>query len=97
MTTAPPTVEARARAVGASPRLLRRRLEEVIPLLVPRLRNRYFPAGHKPVFDFEARTLTGLHGGQLVWELRARPNAPVAYDNQQTSRGSVSFRCPPAP
>ena len=43
-------------------------------------------------FDFDERTLTGDNGMMLEWGVRDIPDKPVAYLNQQTTEGTVSYR-----
>jgi hypothetical protein len=53
--------------------------------LAPVVRNGF----GKGKFDFENRCLIGDNGYRLQWKLRLRPEQPIDYKNQQTSRGIV--------
>ncbi|MDP2661738.1 MAG: hypothetical protein Q8R28_13505, partial [Dehalococcoidia bacterium] len=42
-------------------------------------------------FDFDKKQLVGSDGYYLQWRLRAYPNKPEDYNNQQTSTGNVGL------
>ena len=82
-------IEARALAVRTDRKALRKELNEARSCLRSDLRKQF--AGAR--FDFEnARLVTQDGTLSLQWLLRRRPNAPVSYENQQTSQGIVVCR-----
>jgi len=42
-------------------------------------------------FDFEGRRLIGDNGMILQWQTRDKPDEPVTYRNQQTTKGTVTY------
>jgi hypothetical protein len=40
-------------------------------------------------YDKEAKTLRGMNGVVLQWQVRLHPDQPISYENQQTSVGVV--------
>lgn len=79
------TLEEQALAIAADPRALRKRLQDTRSVLTDHFR-RLFGKGR---FDFAGRRLIGDNGLILQWQVRQKPDAPVSYHNQQTSRGIV--------
>lgn len=66
---------------------LEQRLRAARSVLVPQAR-RNFGRGR---FNFLLRQLIGDNGMVLQWQTRNWPSKPVAYLNQQTTEGNVSY------
>ena len=81
------TNEEKARELGNDRKRLLMRLKEAKSVLSREI----FKAFGKGTFDFQNRRLVGDNGYELQWSLRANPDMPESYDNQQTSVGSVSL------
>jgi hypothetical protein len=71
--------------VGENRKQLRQRLVEARAVLSDHVREGF----GKGKFDFERKQLVGENGFVLQWLVRERPDEPVSYENQQTSRGTV--------
>ena len=79
--------EAKALLLATDRRALKKRLRAARAILQGDVRRR-FGQGH---FDFDQRTLTGDNGMVFQWKTRAMPDKPVAYLNQQSTEGNVSY------
>ncbi len=78
--------EVLARRLGSDPRALLKRLEDAKQVLRKDLQQ-YFKEAE---FDFEKKRLVSSKGKFfLQWSTRDNPHAPVSYENQQTSVGTV--------
>lgn len=70
----------------ATPAKLRQRLNAARGVLTDAFRRIFKDAR----FDFPNRRLLNLDGEYVLeWRVRMRPNEPEAYNNQQTSTGTV--------
>ena len=80
------SLEMQASVVGSTRKLLKQRLREAYAVLT---------AGYKKKFtqfrfEFENNRVLSDDGTiALQWRLRAHPDQPPSYNNQQTSRGLV--------
>lgn len=80
------SLEARAYRLGTDRKRLEYRLREARNCLVPELRAK-FGRGR---FNFREKRLESDCGKfAIVWRLRAKPDEPVSYENQQTSAGFI--------
>lgn len=79
--------EAKALLVAVNRKALEKRLRAARSILELQTR-RDFGRGR---FDFKGRRLIGDNGMILQWQTRDKPNEPVAYQNQQTTEGTVSY------
>ena len=81
--------EEKAVVIGNSRTELKNRLLEARAVLKSDEKKR-FGVG---TFDFKRKCLVSDDGKmELAWLIRAFPLKPIAYDNQQTSRGAVRYR-----
>lgn len=81
--------EQEAIKVGSSKTKLRKRLMEARSVLLPKFRKQFTKQAE---FDFENKMLISDDGKlALIWSVRERPDLPISYENQQTTRGSVGL------
>jgi hypothetical protein len=77
-----------ARSVGDDKRRLERELRSAVPLLINALR----PLFKGARFSFRLKRLTSVCGKHVLqWQLRAQPDMPESYHNQQTRRGIIRY------
>ena len=79
------SLEDLAKAIGADRQLLLRRLLEARSMLKDEYRVKF----RRYEYDFDMQSLVGADGYSLQWKLREKPDEPISYGNQQTSRGDV--------
>lgn len=82
--------EEEARAFGNNSKLVEKRLRDSATMLLTKYR-KGLDTPHA-VFDAQTRMLISVDQTYaLVWLLRAKPDQPVGYLNQQLSHGVVSL------
>lgn len=82
------TAEDKARHIGETPELLKELLRDTVTMYTKPYRELF--KGAK--FDFSRKCLWANDGQHaVVWDLRAYPDKPQSYRNQQTSLGRVSL------
>ncbi|MDP2660447.1 MAG: hypothetical protein Q8R28_06945, partial [Dehalococcoidia bacterium] len=83
----PDSSEQRAKELAADPKRLEARLRDGLKVLTAEYRKHFKGAR----FDFDKKQLIGSDGYFLQWRLRAYPDRPESYNNQQTSTGNVGL------
>jgi hypothetical protein len=78
-----------ALALAGNRKELLARLRETVHVLNGRY-HKFFQRKHQR-FDYENKRLYGFDGFYLQWRLRANPELPESYENQQTSVGTVTL------